>query len=268
MKKVFLLLLLISATFAEFQFQSMDVSIRMLDNGTAKVEERFNFIIFGQYSKQLYEAGLNTNTLSRWQSITNVSEIKTHISASGSDLSNLLIRPQPLVKSKSGLDVWYGQIIVSYDANPYFDKNGKAINGTGVFTMDNYKPRTTRYILNGNSFNFQRTETGDIKLDEQTTLSITPPSNARIMYVNPITKNLQDSKFPVQATTLSWNGLTLVQFSVIYEVEQSLDREVVEFFLTLQENMRSFLISQEGIFALIIAAILVLSYFYLRVSQR
>ncbi len=266
--RFFILLLLASAAFAEFQLQNLDVSIKMNADGSAAVEERINLIIFGQYSRQLYESGFNTNTLSKWQEISNITEIKIHISARSTDIRNVLIRPQPLQRSLSLSDVWYGQIILSYSAYPYYDADGKVANSTGIVLMDKYKPRTTRYVLNDNSLNFARTETGAIKLDEVITLSITPPQNAMITYVNPITSDMHDANFPALSRTLEWSGLTLVQFSLEYEVEQTLDKEVVQFFSDVQQNIRVGLLSSEGIAALTLAAILVLSYFYLRISRR
>lgn len=268
MRKLFLLLFICSFAFAEFQLQNLDVSIKLGEDGSAAVEEKVNLIVFGQYSMQLYESGFNKNTLSDWQALTNVSEIKTHVSAKNADIKNMLIRPQPLQKSKSGLDVWYGQIIIDYTALPYYDKDGKIANNTGLVLMEKYKPRTIRYTLNQNALNLPRTDTGDITLPSQTTLSITPPPSAMITYVNPITEEMHNATFPARSGTLAWSGLTLVQFSLAYEVEQTLDKEVVEFFSEVQQNIRTSLLSPEGIAALLIAAILVLSYFYLRLSRR
>ncbi len=268
MKRLFLLLLLCTFAFAEFKLQATDISVKIAEDGSAVVEEKLDLIAYGQYSMQLYESGYNKNTLASWQELTGISEIKTHLSARGVDIRNIVIRPQPLQKSKSGLEVWYGQIIIDYIALPVYDKSGNVVNNTGIVLMDKYKPRTTRYTLNINAFDFDRTNTGDIKLGEETYLSITPPANAMLTYLNPITQDMHDTRFPAQSRTLKWNGLTLVQFSLTYEVEQSLDKEVVEFFSRLQESMRTSLVSTEGLAGLAIAAIIVLSYFYLRLSRR
>ncbi len=268
MKKLFAILFLLSLAYADFQLQNLDVAIKLNEDGSAAVEERINVIVFGQYSMQLYESGYNKNNLASWQDVTNISEIKTHIGANYADTRNIVVRPQPLQKSKSGLDVWYGQIIVDYSAYPYYDKNGSVANRTGLVIMDNYKPRTTRYTLNENAFSFKRTETGDIKLDDTTTLSITPPSNALITIVNPITEDMSNVKFPAPSRTLKWSGLTLVQFSLVYEIEQSLDKEVLSFFSDLQQSIRASLSSPEGLSAIAVVLVLAAAYFYLRLSRR
>ncbi len=86
--------------------------------------------------------------------------------------------------------------------------------------------------------------------------------------VNPRPDELKGASLPAQARKASWSGITLAQFSLAYEVEQGLDKEVVEFFSELQQAIRTNLVSAEGLAALFIAAILVLSYFYLRLSRR
>ncbi len=268
MKRLFLLLLVCTVAFAEFKLQNVGVEIKIAEDGTANVEEKTDIIVFGEYSMQLYESGFNTNTLAGWREITGITEIKTHVGTKSVVVKNVLIRPQPLQKSKSALDVWYGQIIVDYVAVPYYDKDDKPVKNTGVVSMDSYKPRTTRYALNENALDFPRTNTGDIKLDEETTLSITQPAGALMIYVNPITSDLHDIQLPAPARKLSWSGLTLVQFSLVYEVEESLDKEVLGFFSDLQDSIRTSLLSQEGIAAVVVAAIMVLSYFYLRLSRR
>lgn len=269
MKKLLVALLLLSSlAFADFQMKGLSVSVKLNENGTASVTESMDFVVFGQYSMQLYESGFNNNTLTGWQQITNISDIRTHISAKYADIKPILIRPQPLDKSLSAQDVWYGQLIMSYDAAPYYERDGSPVNGTGVVLMDSYKPRVTRYTLNEKVFSFERTNSGDIKLSDTTTLAIEPPQNALLFYVNPITRNMHNSTFPTQSVPLSWSGLTLVQFSVVYEVEQSLDREVLSFFSGLQNNVLSSLVSAEGFAAMALIIILVASYFYLRISRR
>ncbi len=268
MKKLLIILLLLNFAFAEFQLQKFEIITKLNENGSTNVEERINIIMFGQYSRQLYESGYNDNTFSGWQKITNISEIKAHMSTKSTDLKNILIRPQPPRKSSSE-EIWFSQIIISYVAFPYYDKERKMINNTGIVKMEKYKPRTTRFTLNETIFNLPRTETGDIQLDKKTTLSIILPDNAIITHLNPITESLCDAKFPLQSKTLNWSGeLTLVQFSLTYEVEQSLDKEVVEFFSDFQKDISTNRLGQEEIIALIIAAILAFSYFYLRISRR
>ncbi|MDD5337627.1 MAG: hypothetical protein PHS02_04040 [Candidatus ainarchaeum sp.] len=268
MKRLLALLILASVAFANFQFQNQEISVKLNEDGSATVEESLNLVVFSQYSMQLYETGYNKNTLSGWQELTNITEIKVHTSAKDADVRGLIIRPQPLEKSLSAGDVWYAQIILDYSVYPYYDKSGQPINGTGLVEIDNYKPRTTRYSLNEAAFNLPRTERGDIRLDTDTTLSITPPANSLITYLNPIPRALGSFKPPARSRTLSWNDLTLVQFSLEYEIEESLDKEVLQFFSGLQDSIRTSLLSTEGFAAVAIAIILIFSYFYLKFSRR
>ncbi|MFA5077026.1 MAG: hypothetical protein WC488_01225 [Candidatus Micrarchaeia archaeon] len=268
MRKLLSLLLVASVVFANFQLQNQEIAVKISEDGSAIVEERLNLIVFSQYSMQLYETGYDKNTLAGWQEITNISEIKAHVSTKDSDVRDLIIRPQPLEKSLSAGDVWYGQIILDYSVYPYYDKYGEPINGTGLVQIEKYKPRTTRYTLNGGAFNLPRTERGDIRLDKDTTLAITPPPNSMITSLNPLPHDLSGAKLPLRSRVLSWNGLTLVQFSFEYEIEQSLDKEVLQFFSEVQNSIRASLVSTEGFAAVGIAVFLILAYFYLRLSRR
>ncbi|MBU0586215.1 hypothetical protein KJ780_01755, partial [Candidatus Micrarchaeota archaeon] len=170
--------------------------------------------------------------------------------------------------SLSVSDVWYAQIILDYEAAPYYAEDGSILNSSGLFIMERSKPRTMFYTLNDAALNFFRTPTGNIQLNPNMKLSIVLPSNALLNYVNPIPSNLKTTTFPAKVDGLSWQGLTLTQFSVRYSVEQGLDKEVLEFFSDFQNRMRIGLLSPEGLAALLIAAILAISFFYLRLSRR
>lgn len=273
MKKLFLLLLmflLLSVSFAEFKFRSMDISVTLNEDGSANVIEKINIMAIGQQSMLDYEAGFNKNTLSDWQQITNLSEIRNHISTKYCDIppKSIVIMPQSTQKSKSGMEAWHAQIIISYTALPYYN-NSTPINNTGIVTMNKYKPRTIRYTLNENAFDsLPHTQTGNIKLDETISLTIIPPKSAKIFQVNPLTEEMYNTTFPTSSKPLKWHDITLIQFFLVYEIEQTLDKEVVEFFSTFQQEIRLSMVSQEGMASLVIAGILIFSYFYLRTSKK
>lgn len=262
------MLVVCSFASAEFRLQGAEVTVRLNDDATASVVEKINLIVVGQYSMQMYESGFSKNTLVDWQRLTDISEIKKHISETNSSIPGITIRPQPLEKSKSMSEVWYGQLILEYEVHPFYDAGGRPVNGTGLVNMEKYKPRTTRYNINENALSFPRTARGDIKLDEGVTLALLLPQGALVSDVNPRPDELEGASLPAQARKVSWSGITLAQFSLAYELEQGLDKEVVEFFSELQQAIRTSLVSGEGLAALLIAAILVLSYFYLRLSRR
>ncbi|MEW6528489.1 MAG: hypothetical protein AB1391_01225 [Candidatus Micrarchaeota archaeon] len=261
-KKLLLILLLANFVFAGFQLQDFEITIKLNEDGNANVEEKIRIMINDSYSRQLYESGYDKNALSNWQEITNIDEIKIHLNRKNVDLKNIIILPQPPRKSISE-DIWFTQIIISYIASPYYDKDGNITNNTGITKIEKYKPRTTRFTLNESAFNLQRTENGDIRLDKKTTISFILPTNAIIVNINPKIENLNTT-----SKTLNWSGLTLVQFSLIYEIEQSLDKEVVGFFSDFQKNISAIRFGQEELTALAIAVILICSYFYLKISRR
>lgn len=265
---VFLIFFLFSSqTFASFELQGVDIVINIDENGRAFVEEKINIIVKGEYAKQLYENSYYKNTLAHWQDVTQIDEIRTHINSHICDIKNLIVRPQPLRASMIDNNLWFGQIIINYEALPYFTPDGNIVNNTGIIKVEKYKPRVKRYFVRESAFNFDRTVTGDIKLERSQTLTLILPENSKIIFLNPLPLNYQSSK-PVEKRELKWSGVTLIQFSVIYEIEESLHSEVITFFEEQQKLLKAQVFSSEGIAFLILVGTILFSFVYLKIEKE
>src|SRR3989338_822831 len=158
MKKLLALLLLLTLAFSEFKLESVEVTVNNINKeGGAKITERIKIFVIGAYEQEKYKTGINNNDLSSWAGLVGSNEIKMHISSAKADIRGFSLRPQTLTKCDPFLDLCHGELIISYDVLPYFNKTtGEQITGTGLFNVEQYKPRTTKYTLNVDALNFKR----------------------------------------------------------------------------------------------------------------
>jgi phosphatidylserine decarboxylase len=96
-------------------------------------------------------------------------------------------------------------------------------------------------------------------------LTLELPQGSRIMEVNPSATSAQDT---AEGRMFSWNDMVLARFSVVFEVEESIDKEVGAFFTSAFQNFQATLNSQHGIAFLVILAILVGSYVYITIAKK
>ena len=67
---------------------------------------------------------------------------------------------------------------------------------------------------------------------------------------------------------MSWQNAVLAHFSLVFEKEESLDQEVISFFMGARTELYNFLSGPQGIPALLLVLIIVGSYFYLQTRQK
>lgn len=283
LKRLVLLLLLFSLAFAEFKLESVDVVVNDIQkDGSAKVTEHIKIFVVGTYEQEKYKAGLGNNDLSSWAELTSLGEVKMHISSSSVDIVGFSLRPQTLNKCDPFLDLCHGELILSYTARPYFNRTtGAPMPGTGLFSVDNYKPRTTRYLFNVASLNFRTAQralaNGNISqdvsndviiLDKNIYLTIDFPSNTVILDVSQAPENVELTTPTASVSELRWTNTILGQFVLSFEVEETLDKEVVAFFSEVPRKMKQVIESEQGMGTLAIIVILVASYAYLKSMEK
>jgi hypothetical protein len=249
----------------------VEVSISDIQkDGSVHVTETIRFLVIGDYEKALYESGFDRNDLSFWATTTNISEVKLHLNPAQVNIPQLefAIRPQPLRQCTPSLNLCQGEIILEYNAYPIFNQSsGIPLSGTGVFQIESPKPRTTRYILHPNAFGFTATERGDLRLEQNVYLVFHLPRDSIIHKeenINPKPDELDDAEFPVSTDELRWNNLVLVKFTLLFDVEESLDKEVVDFFADLFRLVETQLRGPEGIAMILLLLLLLGGYVYLQ----
>ncbi|MEW6749161.1 MAG: hypothetical protein AB1295_05630 [Candidatus Micrarchaeota archaeon] len=269
MKRGLFLLLLVMLVHADFLIERVDVTIDDIGtDGSAKVRESIKFVMFGDYSNSVYDSGISQNDLSYWSSSTALKDVKLHINAAKVDIRDLRIRPQPRTKCNPIQGICHGELILDYIAYPsYSNQTMQPEPGTGIFTVSKYKPRTRRYTINPAALAFTTTSEGNVILDDDVYLNINLPAEAVMLDINPQPSDL-DLKLPARVDSLSWTDIVLVKFSLIFDVEDSIDKEVSDFFTGIFRSVGDAFGSPHGLPLAALVAVLIASFIYITVAKR
>ncbi len=267
MKTLLVLLLLVAAVHASFVIEQVDVSISDIESdGSAKVHESIKIIMFGDHSNSVYDSGIAYNRLSVWSNNTGLKDVKIHVNSALVDIRDFRLRPQPRTKCNPIQELCHGELILDYYAYPSFE-NESAKSGTGLFTVEKYKPRTHRYTLNPDALSFTLTTEKNIILEDEVHLTIKMPAESELLDVNP-QPGTEDLGLPAHVSQLSWNDIVLVKFSLIFDVEDSIDKEVTDFFSNIAKGISSTLSSPNGIPLVVLILLLIGSYLYIMMAKR
>lgn len=269
MRKLLILLLLSTLIHANFLIERVDVTVSDIDtDGSARVQENIKFVMFGDYSNSVYDSGISQNDLSYWSSSTALKDVKLHINAAKADIRDLRIRPQPRTKCNPIQGICHGELILDYMAYPsYNNETLEPESGTGIFTVSKYKPRTRRYTINPAALAFTTTADGNVILDDDVYLTINLPSDAVMLDINPQPTD-SDIALPAHVESLSWTDIVLVKFSLIFDVEDSIDKEVSEFFTGIFRGIGQAFSGPQGYALAILVAVLIGSFIYITVAKR
>ncbi len=272
---IMLIVLLPDAVRAEFILEGVDVEIsNIMPDGSAKVRESIKFLITGEHSQALYDSGYSgysNNDLSFWSTTTGLKDVKRHINAAKVNIKDFTLTPQPRKKCNPLQGVCHGELIFEYYTLPTYNTSEEGRNvpipGTGLFTVENYKPRTTRYLLNADALSFTTTEQGNILLGNNIRLRIKFPDGNLVTKVNPLPEDV-NVNLPARFSELSWEDMVLVKFTVEFEVEKSLEKEVSEFFFGIVDWVSSTLTGPYGVAVIILMIIIIGGYAYINAAKR
>jgi len=270
MKWLVALLLLASMANADFLLEQVTVTISDIQpDGSAHVHESIKFLMFGNYSEAVYDSGMTSNDLSYWSTNVGLKDVKFHVNPAKVDIRDFRLRPQPRNRCNPIQGVCHGELVLDYEAFPSYTDNTSAtsIPGTGLFTVEKYKPRTRSYTLNPAALSFTATPEGNIILEPMVQLVIEPPANSVLLDVNPQPEDF-NVQLPAHVDSLSWTDTVLVKFSLVFSVEDSIDKEVSDFLSGITLNFTSTLGSPYGPPLVVLLVILVGSYMYITMSKR
>ncbi len=258
--------LLVALAHAEFRLVAMDVLLDVDEQGNALVTEKLHYIITTQYHIALYESSLAKTDLASWGTVVGSDEVRYHLDSRVVSIGNVVVRPSPTSRCNPIADLCHGELTITYGAGPSKGRGGEPIAGTGVFTVEEYKPRTIRYTLNKGALQFQTSELGDVILGENERLSFMLPRGAKVTYVNPLPGGTEQAGDGRQQ--LSWSNYVLAHFSMVFEKEEGLDQEVIGFFMGARGRLYSFISGPEGAPAVALIVIITGSYLYLQRKQK
>lgn len=236
MKKIFPIFLLFFMPLVSgvFELSSLTVIIEAKENGKARIIENYRLYMSDNDTVNTYESakGAINMVIDGWKNQTGIKEIRYHVS--DVNVGSVIIKPQrregcnPITGSCSAI------LMVEYETN------------SEIFILNKTKPRTTRYKLNRTPIIFEVSASDEIVLPEHTTLIIKIPVGSVITSVNPLPDEPSGLLLPSEdVTTLMWRGrTTLTKFELVFEMEDSLETEVIEFFKDKERQIREIIISQ------------------------
>lgn len=263
MKRILFLMLLLSLSYAAFTVTALDVTVDVTEDGSAEITEDLYLLITTDYHISVYTNGLTQNDLGSWGSLTGLSDVRYHVDNRVVDVQSVVVRPQPVSRCNPLADLCHGELKISYRVDAYRDKNGEAVNNSGLFLAEEYKPRTTRYTLNSGALSFEESDLGDVILGKNERLTFLLPQKATLMEVSPLPEGVEKEGVG-EAKELSWENTVLARFNVIFEEEESLDTEVLRFFLNAREGMNELVSGPEGPALIILILIIVGAYLHLQ----
>ena len=108
---------------------------------------------------------------------------------------------------------------------------------------------------------------GNIILDPTVSFTVNPPQGSVLQDVNPQPADF-NIPLPAHVGSLSWTDTVLVKFSLIFSVEDSIDKEVSDFLSGITVSVTNTLSSPFGPPLIALIIILVGSYMYIIMAKR
>jgi hypothetical protein len=259
---------MLSTVSASFELKSLHVTLAVNPDGSAHVDERIDIFLSSPDDVELYNSGMTINDLATWKERIGLGDIRYHMGMAQVDIKNIRIRPQPVERCSTVSGACFSALLFDYDVSSYA-VNGTTVEGSGLFTTEKFKPRTTRYTLNSNALSFDVTTDGDIVLQKNFILTIVLPKDAKNVYAQPLPKELLTMTPPFNgAYTFTWENTILPKFEFSYEREESLESEVIQFFQSAQQYVSSVISGPEGLAVIFICLILLASYVYIGKTKK
>jgi hypothetical protein len=255
---------------AEFVIERVDVAVSGIQaDGSAKVHESIRFVMFGNYSNSIYDSGISNNELSFWSTNTGLKDVKFHVNPAKVDIRDLRVRPQPRTKCNPIQGICHGELILDYSAYPSFKDNVtmEPEAGTGLFTVSKYKPRTRRFTINPSALSFTTTPEGNIILDDYVNFTIRLPAESMMLDLNPQPTG-ESIPLPAKVESLSWTDIVLVKFSLVFDVEDSIDKEVSDFFSGIFLGLSRAVSGPHGAALIALVGVLIGSFIYITIAKR
>lgn len=195
----------------------INTTVTLNQNTSASVSDILKVSVSNDSISQYSQDRLALNlTLSQWQNLIGPALVEHIINPTGS-VYHFNFLPGPLLDVGSS-----GKIAYLYLT--YYVSN--------VTKVDQTAPRVFNYSFDSAVFNFEHAASGEV-LGQNTTLTIILPSSSRIVYVYPPPDSPTSGFLSGyrNVTQLSWySNEPLSKFTLVYDVQQSLQGEVVSFF--------------------------------------
>jgi hypothetical protein len=116
-------------------------------------------------------------------------------------------------------------------------------NATGMFFINNVKPRSVQMRLNEKALSFVRSSSGYIVLDDRTTLNFIFPEGTQLMDANPpqTEESFENGKYAI-----SWNGMILPNFTLKVENSETVADEINGYFDMKMKGIQAYISTDQG----------------------
>ncbi len=263
MKRFLLVVMMLSLAYSAFTTTALDMTVEVNEDGSAEITEEIYLLITTDYHISTYAKGLTQNDLASWSSLTGLGDVRYHVDNREVDVQNVVVRPQPVSRCNPLADLCHGELKITYRVAAYADKDGEPVNNSGLFIAEQCKPRTTQYALNSGALSFEKSDLGDVILGENQRLTFVFPEKATLIEVCPLPEG-ENKEDMGKLKELTWENTVLARFGIVFEIEQSLDAEVLQFFLDAREWMTGLVSGPEGPALVVLALIVIGAYIHLQ----
>ncbi|MGC8571945.1 MAG: hypothetical protein ACP5RI_03340 [Candidatus Micrarchaeia archaeon] len=243
---LFLTMLIFANANASYTVLSLNTTVTLNTNTSAYVTEVLKVAVSNVSAAQYTASRLALNlTISNWRNM--IGPILTqHIMNPKGSIYDFNFLPGPLISTNNGK--------IAYIRMNYYVSNVTTVKAIG--------PRRYEYTFNKNVFNFESAESG-VVLGPNTTLTIILPKNSQIISVYPLpdSPSLGNANNYRNVTQISWyENEPLSTFTLVYVVTDSLQDEVINFFVSIYNYLGIYLYVLIALFI-----ILFIIYIYLKI---
>ncbi|MCX6773479.1 MAG: hypothetical protein NTY68_00585 [Candidatus Micrarchaeota archaeon] len=224
---------------AEFSITTLNIDFTVNKDGTVNAVETADILISGTNDIFSYTDHLNNSDVGTWMEYLGSNLLTLHVDRTYAKISNINIRPQPIRNLNSLQQKANGRIIITYDVGPYPNEE----NNTGMFFVNNIKPRSRQMELNEKALSFIKSSSGYIVLDDRTTLNFIFPEGTKLTDANPppTAESSDNGKY-----TISWNGMILPNFTLKVENSQTIVDEINSYFDSKMKSIQEYISTDQG----------------------
>jgi hypothetical protein len=255
--------------FAKIERENLNIIVYLNNDGTAHVIEQNKYFIEGNHSITQYQSILRSfetkNDLAFWSTTIGKDAPTFHVDP-GTGRSNVVIAPSDIYIYSIYSETARAYITVEYDIGIEKTEN----QSTGVFIIKQIKPRTNEYVLNTDAIRFEKNEYGDVFLPDNTGLEFILPNEIVLTAVRPFPASLEERNLPrYDVGSLRWeNEVHLARFSIVFQKEDRLDEEMMNFFSLWEKKIVNMVTGPEGWAVVLICVIIIVSYIAIQNVKR
>ena len=215
--------------------QFLDIYINLDNNGTAEVEEEYH-IGFPRDLLTEYQNRMLKNSVEGWWGFLNITY---HINPAKGGLYDITLYPKApkcsVLTGRCG-----AVVILKYKSRDLFIKTHP-------------KPRYYEFSLNPRVWSFERTESGNVIIPPNVKICVYADDDLRIKEV-----------FPPFERGQCWGEGIMAGWTLTYEYEEPLEKEISDFFNAFFNRSLRFLTSSEGLSFLFLLSTAVVSFIMIK----